>query len=139
METVHTVADYTDGPRSGIADYCGRPHYFRCEWDAAANDYVRTYRLAEIDAETFAIALEQWQIWRRWELAFHSGQASADSHPGRGGRDARYDELERILQSRLGALPARVRVCAALHPAPDAPTLPVGVMRPLLVEWSPAA
>jgi len=32
-EEVHFVIDYWDGPREGVADYCGTPHYFRCVFD----------------------------------------------------------------------------------------------------------
>ena len=30
FETVHYVEDYYDGPRTGIADFGGLPHRFRC-------------------------------------------------------------------------------------------------------------
>jgi hypothetical protein len=140
METVHAVWEYHDGPRTGIANYLGQPYYFQCQWNSAEDDSARIYLLAAIDAETLALALEQWDIWREWELAFHSGHVSADSHPGRGGRDARYDELELVLQSRLNAFPpSRIHARASFHPVQGNWSFPVGVMRPFLVEWSDAA
>jgi hypothetical protein len=36
FEAVHAVWDYFDGPRTGLADYRGRPHYFVCKFDTAA-------------------------------------------------------------------------------------------------------
>lgn len=139
METVQAVWDFYDGPRAGVANYCGHPHYFSCQWDSAADDYSSTYALSPIDSDTFTLVLEQWAIWRSWEIAFHAGQVSSESHPGLGGRDSRYDELQLLLQSRVDALPAsNTLVRAEFHPA-SADDLPPGVMRPLLVEWSDAA
>jgi hypothetical protein len=42
FETVHSVDDYYDGPRVGVADFHGKPHHFRSvawihkdtEWDS---------------------------------------------------------------------------------------------------------
>jgi len=28
FEKVHTMTDYYDGPRKGIADFAGQPHFF---------------------------------------------------------------------------------------------------------------
>lgn len=59
MEKVHSVWDFYDGPRTGIADYNGSPHYFACTWDVVSDDYGESYSLSPIDAETLALALEQ--------------------------------------------------------------------------------
>jgi hypothetical protein len=34
-ECVFTVTDYYDGPRKGIANYNGRPHFYECVFDGA--------------------------------------------------------------------------------------------------------
>ena len=139
METVHTVWEYYDGARIGVADYCGQPHYYVCVWDEVADDYSSIFALSSIDSDTLAWALEQWAIWRRWEIAFHSGQAVAESHPCIRGQDRRYDELQDLLQPRLDSLPtARIFARARFEPIPDE-TLPHGVFRRLLVEWSDAS
>jgi len=139
MEKVHAVWEYYDGPRTGIADYRGHPHYFTCSWDPSSDDYSSTFALSPIKPETLALAMEQWALWREWEVAFHSGQASSESHPGRGGRNKRYDELQQLLQLHLDALPsASLMLHASFQPLPDIAETPVGVMRELQVEWSAA-
>jgi hypothetical protein len=81
FERVYTVHDYYDRPRSGIANFGGRPHYYSCEWDKAADDYADSFTLVSIDEETLDLALEQWAIWKEWEVAFHKGQRHRESHP----------------------------------------------------------
>lgn len=140
MEKVHSVWDFYDGPRTGIADYNGSPHYFACTWDVVSDDYGESYSLSPIDAETLALALEQQDLWRKWEDAFHAGTVTSETHPGLGGRDARYDELQNLVQSRLNALPPpRIHACASFQQDPAAEGLHVGDMRPLLVRWSSIA
>ena len=139
MEKVHAVWEFYDGPRTGIADYRRQPHYFSCQWDPTLDDYSETYTLIPINAETFTLALEQARLWQEWELAFHSGQVSADSHPGHGGRNLRYDELQLLLRSRISALASpSVQAVADFQPVQGSEALPRGVMRPLLVKWSAA-
>lgn len=136
MEAVHTIWEHYDAVRTGVADYGGQPHYYACVWDEAAEDYGSIFALSPIDSNTLTWALEQWAIWRRWETAFHSGQAVAESHPGIRGQDHRYDELQDLLQARIDSLPtAQILARARFEPMADM-TLPSGVLRCLLVEWS---
>jgi hypothetical protein len=44
-ERVHTVANYFDGPREGLADYQGSPHRYKNEWDEAADDWADPFEL----------------------------------------------------------------------------------------------
>jgi hypothetical protein len=37
--------------------------------------------LARVDEEAESLALELWQIWKRWETAFYAGKATRESHP----------------------------------------------------------
>jgi hypothetical protein len=59
--------DYYDGPRSGFADFEGRPHAYRALWDVAEDDFDAEGRFAlmPITPQLLAIALEDWAIWRR--------------------------------------------------------------------------
>ena len=139
MDTVHAIWDFYDGPRTGVADFHGQPHYFSCQWDDAEDDYSNTYSLSPIDADTFALVLQKRAIWQEWEVAFHAGQVSSESHPGLGGRDLRYDQLQVLLQARIGALPAPSFLVQAQFYSASADRLPIGVMRALLVQWSDAA
>ncbi len=134
-ERVHTVSDYYDGPREGLADYGGVPHRYKSQWDKAADDWAETFELTPVDAETFGLEIERWQIWRTWERAFHSGQAAQESHPGYGGKHARYDELGKLIESRMLPLkPLNVYSIAKFRALPGQ-DLPGYMMRELEVEW----
>jgi hypothetical protein len=100
-ERVHTVTDYSDGPRTGIADFEGRPHLYESEWDDLADDFAFTFRLSPVEPEVFALAVESWAIWRRWETAFHEGRATKETHPSLPDDRRRSDELTGILELRL--------------------------------------
>ena len=103
FERVHTIWDYFDGPREGLADFNGRPHYYKNTWDEAAGDWSPRYELIPIDPDTFHLAMEQWAIWLAWNEKFRAGQVPLDSHPGNGGKIPRYDELEAILEKRISS------------------------------------
>ena len=134
-ERVHTVTDYYDGPRDGLADYNGKPHRYQSEWDEAADEWAETFLLTPIDEATFNLEMERWRIWRAWERAFHAGEVSQDTHPGVGGKNDRYDELNELIATRLGGTePPGIRVVAKFR-AIHGIEAPKGVMRDLEVEW----
>ena len=134
-ERVHTVSDYYDGPREGLADYGGTPHRYKSQWDHAADDWAETFELTPLDAETFRLEMERWAIWRAWERAFHSGHVTQDSHPGYGGKNARYDELGKLVESRMLSLkPIDVCPTADFRALPGQ-ELPGHMMRELEVQW----
>ena len=136
FELVYTVNDYYDGPRSGIANYCGRPHRYECQFDEAVDDWTDTFVLTPVASDTLALALEQWTIWRRWEALFQSGKVLLDSHPGLGAQDERYDELAEVLKRRLSENSAEsVRAKGHFRVRPYQEDTPAGVMRELEVEW----
>ena len=62
FEAVFTVRVYYDGPRSGIANYQGKPHFYDCIFDEAKDDYSDEYWLTPIDSATFELAMEDWEI-----------------------------------------------------------------------------
>ncbi len=105
-EQVYMVWDIYDGVRSGIADFHGEPHYFESRFSEDIDDFSELFDLKKIDAKTLEIAIEQWAIYRDWEAEFHSGQVSLQTHPGHGGVDERYDELEAELKPRISAAPS---------------------------------
>jgi hypothetical protein len=104
FERVHTVCDFYDRPRCGIADFEGGPHYYKCEWDETADDYADTFVLTPLDRETFELALEQWALWLESQKAFQSGDAPLSTHPQLAGRPARYIELDAILKERIASI-----------------------------------
>jgi hypothetical protein len=136
FERVYTVWNYYDGPLTGLADYGATAHYFARKFDPAMDEYTNLFSLSPISDDTLQLALEQWAIWRAWELAFHSGKVALESHPGHGGRDARYDELKSTLDDQLGFVRALSGVFEGhFRVVTNPPDLPIGMLKPMEVEW----
>ncbi len=137
FDIVHSVLDYYDGPRSGVADFGGVPHVYECDWSDEADDYSDIYLLVPLPEEVFKLALEDWAIWRRWEAAFHRGEASQETHPALPQDRERHTEL----QNRLAPfMKVDSRECfrakASFEVRTDCPQPEKG-MRNLKVKWTP--
>jgi len=111
-EEVFTVVDYYDGPRKGIANFRGQPHFYDCIFDKTKDEYSDLYHLTPLSPDIFKLAKESWAIWKRWESAFHSGKATLESHPALPQDRARYQEIRAILDS---ALTTNAAACATQH------------------------
>lgn len=135
-ERVHTVTDYYDGPRKGIADFDGRPHVYESEWDDLADDYAFTFRLSPVAEGVFALAMESWLIWLRWEAAFHGGHTTQETHPALPEDRDRFLELESLLEAALKMDKANyVRAHGDFKPLPNPEWTGVG-FAPLQVKWT---
>ena len=104
-EIVHTMTDYWDGPRGGIAQFQGRPHVYESVFDYATDDRSDIFLLQLIDGETFELALEDWAIWKRWEAAYAAGLTTTETHPALPADRPRHEELQAILSERLRVEP----------------------------------
>ena len=104
-ERVHTVDDYWDQPRRGVADYQGQPHYYHCVFDEREDEWSRIYLLKPLDPEAFELYMETWQSWLRWEAAYREGVASLESHPTLPVDRERSDLIHALLGDRLVADP----------------------------------
>jgi hypothetical protein len=100
-ERVYTMTDYYDGPRRGIADFNGSPHFYESEWDDLADQHAFTFRLSPVEPSLLQIALESWEIWRRWETAFHEGRTTLETHPALPQDRTRRGDLEEVLDREL--------------------------------------
>ena len=100
-DIVHTITDWYDGARAGVADLDGHPHYFECHWDASKDDWSEVYLLQPIDDETFKLAMEDWQIWLRWRQAFDDGRATIETHPALPHDKVRHEQLAIVLKPKL--------------------------------------
>jgi hypothetical protein len=102
--------DWYDGPRAGLVDIDGEPHYFRC----ADEDYsvpADRYLVWPAGEPAATLEREQWLIFVRWNERYEAGSAGVDRHPGHGGVDPRYDELTaRLTPHRRAPDDARVLV-----------------------------
>jgi hypothetical protein len=104
-ERVYVESDWYDGPRAGIADISGQPHRFSSLFDEAQDQYLGTFLVWPVDKDILALEIEQWQIFVDWNVRFESGEAHVESHPGNGGLDPRWDELEMLLERSRATVP----------------------------------
>jgi len=104
MEKVYVENDWYDGPRQGIADYNDLPHRFVANFDDLKG-YEDTFRLFPVSDEEFALEIEQWKIFVEWNKEYDLGKASTDTHPGHGGINKRWDEIERALKPNRELVP----------------------------------
>lgn len=135
FERVFTMTDYYDGPRRGIANFDGRPHVYDSPFDHWKDEYADLYELRAVDEATFQLALEDWNIWLRWETAYHAGATPASTHPALGPDRVRHDEIARHLEARLAALPGpAIRARAVFR---SSARQLGGTRRWLEVQWTP--
>jgi hypothetical protein len=99
-EIVHLVIDYWDGPRQGVADYRGNPHYFRALFDEKRDEWSDVFILIPLDSDTYNLLTEQNRIWRRWQNAYESGAATVDSHPALPEDTKRSKELAEMIERK---------------------------------------
>jgi hypothetical protein len=137
FERVYTMTDYYDGPRGGIASFNGKPHAYASLFDTSEEDYSDTFELRPVDDETLRLALEDWEIWIRWQDAYRAGLVSIESHPALPTDRERHDEITPILVARLEALSGPVvRARAIFRPTPGHADAEGG--RWLEAQWTPA-
>jgi len=135
-ELVFTVADYYDGPRKGIANYQGKPHLYECIFDEAADNYSEFFLLTPLDSESFKLAMEDWEIWRHWEDAFHSGKVDKSTHPALPHEARRHAELKQILDKSLLTDPQKAVKRIGHFDVLGKSSLPKGVLPTLQVKWN---
>ena len=130
------VWEFYDEPRTGVALHNDVAHYFRCKFDEQIDEYSSTFEICPVSNEFLEVAEEQWQIFRKWQDNFHHGLASVETHPGQGGKNARYDELDDWLCDAIGLLkPLPEKFVPRFKPLPNQDHLPVGVLRELEAAW----
>jgi hypothetical protein len=106
-DKVLTVIDYFDGPVSGIANYKGQPHFYDLIFSMETDDYDRRedgfglFCLRPVDEPTLRLALEDWEIWKRWHRAFAGGKTSSETHPALPEDRRRHSEIKAILDAQL--------------------------------------
>lgn len=135
-ELVFTVTDYYDGPRKGIANYQGKPHLYECIFDETADNYSESFLLTPLDLESFQLAMEDWEIWRRWEDASHSGKADESTHPALPHEAKRHAELKQILDKSLVTNLQKAVTRIGQFDVLGKSNLPRGALRPLQVKWT---
>lgn len=105
MEKVYVENEWYDGPRKGVADYKGVPHRFIANFDELKG-YEDTFKLFPVTDEELTLEIEQWKIYVEWNKKYESGELTVDSHPGHGGIDKRWDEIEELLSPKRDIIPS---------------------------------
>jgi hypothetical protein len=112
-DRVHTVNDYYDGPRLGIADVDGVPHIYELEFDDGSDEYNDRYFVSPIDESLLALVLEDWEIWLLWQSAFERGEVSIESHPALPEDRERHEALKIAIGDRFKVDRAQARYMKA--------------------------
>jgi hypothetical protein len=134
-ETVFTVCDYYDGPRSGVANFGESPYFYKCLFDESHDSYSDSFLLIPITKEAFEAALENWQIFLRWREAFDSGKTTRETHPALPEERRQYDNTQRILDEAIAAGRASaIQMNGEFEPLGDA-TVPLDGLSSWQVRW----
>lgn len=116
-EQVYAENEWYDGPRAGIADVGGTPHRFRSQFDEAEDEYLGTYLVWPVEADTLGLEIEQWRIFVAWNDLYEAGASDVNAHPGNGGINQRWDEIQIQLQPAREYVPENAkRVRAKVEP-----------------------
>jgi hypothetical protein len=134
-ETVFTVTEYSGWPRKGIANYQGTPHLFEWVSNDAKDENAKLFRLTPLNAEVFQFAMEDWEIWRRWLVAFYEKKADISTRPALPNEAGRHAELKRILDEVLVSDPLRGTLRVGRFEVLEEPSIPKRVIRQLQVKW----
>ena len=115
-EKVYVENEWYDGPRAGVADINGVPHRFKSLFDEEEDHFLGTFLVWPVDKQVLDQEVEQWRIFVEWNTSYEAGQATTESHPGHGGLNARWDELEELLRHSRTEVPTMARRAnAAIH------------------------
>ncbi|TCC34667.1 hypothetical protein [Kribbella sindirgiensis] len=108
FQQVYVELDWWDGPRAGMVDLDGVPHYFE-RVDAPDGERLDEYLVWPAEPHAVMLERESWAVFVRWNQLYEAGEASVDTHPARG-VDPRYEELTAALvpQRRVPAAARRL-------------------------------
>ncbi|MCR9093301.1 MAG: hypothetical protein NXI30_03705 [bacterium] len=101
------MIDYYDGPCEGLASFQDWPHLFKCGWDETRDDWSETFAVVAVGPTYFVAALEDWEIWLRYERAYHSGNASSAEHPALPADRERHVELVQTMDAEAPKISSR--------------------------------
>lgn len=107
FETVQVVHDYWDGPRSGVAEYDGRPHWFENIFNEQQDDYSDFFWLTPLNEEIFELAKQQAEMFLRWRQAFNRREVDLSTHPTLPGDRETYNRLAAVIKQEVVANTSR--------------------------------
>lgn len=112
-EKVYVELEWYDGPRVGVADINGLPYRFKALFDEPADEYLGTFLVFPITDEALALEIEQWRIFVAWNTRYEAGEVTVESHPGHGGINSRWDEIELLLKKSRDEVPVNAKKALA--------------------------
>jgi hypothetical protein len=80
-DKVHTVFDFWDCPRSGIASFNGKFHKFECVFDEKNDEYSNIYRLKELCNETLILFNKEKELKKKWDNKIYKSNEDKASFP----------------------------------------------------------
>ena len=122
FERVYTIDEWDEGPRSGVANFAGVPHYFR-----SVGESRERFEVTPLPREIFELILEADALFHRWHPGPQTRTPSNDL-PARvvdGAERARYETLQSDIAAALQDLRATAVVRGDFDFDPDR------------VRWSP--
>jgi hypothetical protein len=100
FERVYTIDEWDEGPRCGVANFAGVPHYFR-----SVDESRERFELTPLPREVFDLILEADALFRRWHPGPHRrGDTSAVVRAADGSERARYQALQNDIAAALRGL-----------------------------------
>ena len=113
-DRVHTVDDYYDGPRGGVADFRGEPHQYRSIYldGPSWHPDEDRFHLTPISRTVRDLAIERFRLWQRWQTASLQGTVGELA-----------PDAPRILKEDLAAFVTIEAAIAAEYAHPTGPVL----------------
>jgi hypothetical protein len=129
FETIHTVEGYYDGPRFGVTDFNGQPHYYcNLHWDTSNwHPDESRFELSPVPPQVLAATCEAAAIFKRWDTMRQATPVFTytDEEFGALPEDLpRYRELKQLLESSYASAirTRRVLVCGEFRVCRDSPS-----------------
>lgn len=126
--------DWYDGPRTGVANYNNMPHFFESQWKDLSSQEEDIYKVSPIGEGLTELAKEAWEIWKRWDIAYHKGHVDKDTHPYLPEDKVRGEKIKEKLDLELKVNKSNcLNLKASFEIADDQEDIPG--MKKLLVTW----
>lgn len=105
FERLYYVDRYYDGPRDGLADYNGIPHFFECPFNEETDDYCDYFILGRAPDGSLQLASALMAIRRNWQSQIERGLITIDTWIKMAREDSAYQRLATSMRAdRTAAL-----------------------------------
>ena len=112
-EQVLVETSWYDGPREGVGNIVGVPHRFSSNFDETDDEPTGTYHVWPINKNELILEIEQWKLFVDWNNEYELGKTDTSTHPGTGGIDKRWDEIETLLKQSRRNIPSSAKLARA--------------------------